>query len=106
MGLKYDIHTMSVRDRMRVRYDRHTNIAAAQERLELAQVALDELPAYQAKIIREQVRALTRKIEGLGHKEGLALVWAIGKLFKEQPAYYESLLSEHILKHLEGGDNL
>ena len=106
MGSKYDIHSMSVRERMRVRYDRHTNNAAAQERLELAQVALDELPAYQAKIIRGQVRALIRKFPGMGRKEGLAFVWAIGKLFKEQPAYYESLLSEHILKHLEGGDNL
>ena len=104
MGLKYDIHTMSVRDRMRVRYDRHTNIAAAQERLELAQVALDELPAYQAKIIKQEVRALIRKFPGMGQKEGLALVWAIGKLFKEQPAYYESQLSEYIIKHLEGGD--
>lgn len=101
MGLDNDIRTMAVRERMRVRYDRHTNNAAAQERLELAQVALDELPAYQAKIIKQEVRALTRKVKGLGQKEGLALVWAIGKLFKEQPAYYERRLSEHILKQPE-----
>ena len=99
MGL--DIHSMSVRERMRVRYDRYTNNEAAQERLELAQVALDELPAYQAKIIKQEVRALTRKVKGLGQKEGLALVWAIGKLFKEHPAYYERRLSEHILKQPE-----
>mgnify|MGYP003146211110 CR=1 FL=1 len=104
MGLDNDIRTMAVRERMRVRYDRYTNNEAAQERLELAQVALDELPAYQAKIIKQEVRALTRKVKGLGQKEGLALVWAIGKLFKEQPAYYESQLSEYIIKHLEGGD--
>ena len=101
MGLDNDVKTMAVRERMRVRYDSYTNNAAAQERLELAQVALDELPAYQAKIIKREVRALTRKVRGLGEKEGLALVWAIGKLFKEHPAYYESNLSEHILKQLE-----
>ena len=99
MGL--DIHSMSVRERMRVRYDRYTNNEAAQERLELAQVALDELPAYQAKIIKREVRALIRKFPGIGQKEGLALVWAIGKLFKEHPAYYERRLSEHILKQPE-----
>jgi len=98
MGLDNDIKTMAVRERMLARY------RAAQERLELAQVALDELPAYQAKIIKREVRALTRMVKGLGQKEGLALVWAIGKLFKEHPAYYESQLSEYIIKHLEGGD--
>ena len=101
MGLDNDIRTMAVRERMRVRYGSYTNNEAAQERLELAQVALDELPAYQAKIIKQEVRALTRKVKGLGQKEGLALVWAIGKLFKEQPAYYERRLSEHILKQPE-----
>ena len=60
MGLDNDIRTMAVRERMRVRYDRYTNNEAAQERLELAQVALDELPAYQAKIIKQEVRALIR----------------------------------------------
>jgi putative effector of murein hydrolase len=104
MGLPTDIHTIALQDRLRIRYNRYTINAAAQERLQLAQVALDALPEDQADSIRRQVRTLTRKIRGLGQVEGVALLWAIGKLFKEQPAYYESLLSGHILKHLEGGD--
>jgi hypothetical protein len=92
MGTKYSPIEYELRNRLLRQYGNETVQSASKLRLDIAENALRKLGGDDAQIIKSEARWLKRTIKGLGEREAVALLAAIGKFFVEQPDIFESIL--------------
>ena len=92
MGTKYSPIEYELRNRLLRQYGNETVQSASKLRLDVAENALRKLGGDDAQLIKSEARWLKRTIRGLGEREAVALLAAIGKFFVEQPDIFESIL--------------
>ena len=92
MGTKYSPIEYELRNRLLRQYGNETVQSASKLRLDVAENALRKLGGDDAQLIKSEARWLKRTIMGLGEREAVALLAAIGKFFVEQPDIFESIL--------------
>ena len=92
MGTKYSPIEYELRNRLLRQYGNETVQSASKLRLDVAENALRKLGGDDAQLIKSEARWLKRTIKGLGEREAVALLAAIGKFFVEQPDIFESIL--------------
>ena len=93
MGTKYSPTEYTLRNKLLATYGRYDTVQAASKmRLDVAEDALKQLEDKEARLIKSEARWLKRCIKGLGEREALALIAAIGKYFVENPEVFDSIL--------------
>ena len=93
MGTKYSPIEYDIRNKLLQKYGQYESFQSASKlRLDVAEDALHKLGGNDAKFIKSEARWLKRSIKGLGKREAIALIAAIGKFFIEHPGIYESIL--------------
>lgn len=92
MGTKYSPIEYELRNRLLRQYGNETVQSASKLRLDVAENALRKLGGDDAQLIKSEARWLKRTIKGLGEREAVALLAAIGKFFVKQPDIFESIL--------------
>ena len=93
MGTKYSPIEYELRNRLLQKYGQYATVQSASKlRLDVAENALRKLGGDDAQLIKSEARWLKRTIRGLGEREAVALLAAIGKFFIEQPDIFESIL--------------
>jgi hypothetical protein len=92
MGTKYSPIEYELRNKLLHKYGSETVQSASKLRLDIAEDALRKLGGDDAQLIKSEARWLKRTIKGLGEREAVALLAAIGKFFIEQPDIFESIL--------------
>ena len=93
MGTKYSSIEYTLRNKILATYGRYDTVQAASKmRLDVAEDALKRLDVNEQRMIKAEARWLKRCIKGLGEREALALIAAIGKYFVENPEIFDSIL--------------
>jgi|TARA_R110000824_G_scaffold26803_3_gene91731 hypothetical protein len=93
MGTKYSPIEYELRNKLLHKYGQYETVQSASKlRLDVAEDALKKLGGEDAQLIKSEARWLKRSIRGLGEREAVALIAAIGKFFVEQPEIFESIL--------------
>ena len=93
MGTKYSPIEYELRNKLLQKYGQYETVQSVSKlRLDVAEDALKKLGGEDAQLIKSEARWLKRSIRGLGEREAVALIAAIGKFFVEQPEIFESIL--------------